>query len=169
MIVGQSSGGMRILFVHPNYRSGGAEFAGTWPPAWVAYLSGHLRQAGFDDIRFIDATTDNIADEDLGRMIAKARPDAIGVTAITPSICRAEPDPARRPACAAPPARRARRPDPCGRDRAQCLDLRGVGEVPGGRARHLRDRGDPPIAGERSTAPPCRFAPIRQGIATPPG
>ncbi len=22
---------MRILFVHPNYRSGGAEIAGTWP------------------------------------------------------------------------------------------------------------------------------------------
>jgi anaerobic magnesium-protoporphyrin IX monomethyl ester cyclase len=81
---------MRILFVHPNYRSGGAEIAGTWPPAWVAYLSGHLRQAGFDDIRFIDAMTDNIADEDLGRMIAEARPDAIGVTAITPSIYRAE-------------------------------------------------------------------------------
>jgi anaerobic magnesium-protoporphyrin IX monomethyl ester cyclase len=53
---------MRILFVHPNYRSGGAEIAGTWPPAWVAYLSGHLRQAGFDDIHFIDAMTDNIAD-----------------------------------------------------------------------------------------------------------
>jgi anaerobic magnesium-protoporphyrin IX monomethyl ester cyclase len=81
---------MRILFVHPNYRSGGAEIAGTWPPAWVAYLSGHLRQAGFDDIRFIDAMTDDIADEDLGRMIAEARPDAIGVTAITPSIYRAE-------------------------------------------------------------------------------
>ena len=46
---------MRILFVHPNYRSGGAEIAGTWPPAWVAYLTGHLRQAGFDDVAFIDA------------------------------------------------------------------------------------------------------------------
>ena len=55
---------MRILFVHPNYPSGGAEIAGTWPPAWVAYLSGHLRNAGFDDIEFIDAMTDNIADAD---------------------------------------------------------------------------------------------------------
>lgn len=55
---------MRILFVHSNYRSGGAEIAGTWPPAWVAYLSGHLRQAGFDDITFIDAMTDNISHED---------------------------------------------------------------------------------------------------------
>ncbi len=33
---------MKILFVHPNYRSGGAEIAGTWPPAWVAYLTGSL-------------------------------------------------------------------------------------------------------------------------------
>jgi anaerobic magnesium-protoporphyrin IX monomethyl ester cyclase len=40
---------MKILFVHPNYRSGGAEIAGTWPPAWVAYLTGHLRQVGFDE------------------------------------------------------------------------------------------------------------------------
>ena len=81
---------MRILFVHPNYRSGGAEIAGTWPPAWVAYLSGHLRQAGFEDIHFIDAMTDNIADEDLAVRMAEIDPDVIGVTAITPSIYRAE-------------------------------------------------------------------------------
>ena len=29
---------MRILLLHPNYHSGGAEIAGNWPPAWVAYL-----------------------------------------------------------------------------------------------------------------------------------
>ncbi|MBV2359670.1 magnesium-protoporphyrin IX monomethyl ester anaerobic oxidative cyclase [Thalassococcus sp. CAU 1522] len=81
---------MRILFVHPNYRSGGAEIAGSWPPAWVAYLTGHLRQAGFDDIHFIDAMTNDIADDDLGRQIAALRPDVVGVTAITPSIYRAE-------------------------------------------------------------------------------
>jgi anaerobic magnesium-protoporphyrin IX monomethyl ester cyclase len=34
---------MRIVFVHPNYHSGGAEIAGNWPPAWVAYLAGHLK------------------------------------------------------------------------------------------------------------------------------
>jgi anaerobic magnesium-protoporphyrin IX monomethyl ester cyclase len=28
------------VFVHPNYHSGGAEIAGNWPPAWVAYLAG---------------------------------------------------------------------------------------------------------------------------------
>jgi len=81
---------MRILFVHPNYRSGGAEIAGTWPPAWVAYLTGHLREAGFDDIHFIDAMTDNIDDDALKARIADIRPDAIGVTAITPSIYQAE-------------------------------------------------------------------------------
>jgi anaerobic magnesium-protoporphyrin IX monomethyl ester cyclase len=35
---------MRIVFIHPNYHSGGAEIAGSWPPpAWVAYLTGSLR------------------------------------------------------------------------------------------------------------------------------
>jgi anaerobic magnesium-protoporphyrin IX monomethyl ester cyclase len=38
---------MRILLVHPNYHSGGAEIAGNWPPAWVAYLTGSLKQAGY--------------------------------------------------------------------------------------------------------------------------
>lgn len=81
---------MRILFVHPNYRSGGAEIAGTWPPAWVAYLTGHLRRAGFEDIVFIDAMTDNVGEEDLAARIAALDPDVIGVTSITPSIYAAE-------------------------------------------------------------------------------
>jgi anaerobic magnesium-protoporphyrin IX monomethyl ester cyclase len=81
---------MRILFIHPNYRSGGAEIAGSWPPAWVAYLTGSLRRAGFDDIHFIDAMTNNIDDTALGTMIADIAPDVVGVTAITPSIYRAE-------------------------------------------------------------------------------
>ncbi|MEW9921951.1 magnesium-protoporphyrin IX monomethyl ester anaerobic oxidative cyclase [Marimonas sp. MJW-29] len=81
---------MRILFVHPNYRSGGAEIAGTWPPAWVAYLTGHLRQAGFEDIHFIDAMTDELSDADLAQKMEALAPDVVGVTAITPSIYRAE-------------------------------------------------------------------------------
>jgi anaerobic magnesium-protoporphyrin IX monomethyl ester cyclase len=81
---------MRILFVHPNYRSGGAEIAGTWPPAWVAYLTGSLRRAGFDDIHFIDAMTNNIADDDLAKQIVAVKPDVVGVTSITPSIYAAE-------------------------------------------------------------------------------
>ncbi|MEO1191061.1 MAG: magnesium-protoporphyrin IX monomethyl ester anaerobic oxidative cyclase [Pseudomonadota bacterium] len=81
---------MRILFVHPNYRSGGAEIAGSWPPAWVAYLSGHLRSAGFDDIHFIDAMTDEISDADLAERMRDIQPDVVGVTAITPSIYQAE-------------------------------------------------------------------------------
>ena len=81
---------MRILFVHPNYRSGGAEIAGTWPPAWVAYLTGHLRQAGFADIHFIDAMTDGLDDSSLAAELERLQPDVVGVTAITPSIYAAE-------------------------------------------------------------------------------
>ncbi|MEM1315672.1 MAG: magnesium-protoporphyrin IX monomethyl ester anaerobic oxidative cyclase [Pseudomonadota bacterium] len=81
---------MRIVLVHPNYHSGGAEIAGNWPPAWVAYLSGHLRNAGFDDIHFIDAMTNDVSDDDLAQRLAQLNPDIVGTTAITPSIYVAE-------------------------------------------------------------------------------
>lgn len=81
---------MRILFVHPNYHSGGAEIAGNWPPAWVAYLSGALKAAGFADIMFIDAMTCNIGDDEVERRIKTYSPDLVGVTAITPSIYQAQ-------------------------------------------------------------------------------
>ncbi|MEM7570955.1 MAG: magnesium-protoporphyrin IX monomethyl ester anaerobic oxidative cyclase, partial [Pseudomonadota bacterium] len=81
---------MRILFVHPNYRSGGAEIAGSWPPSWVAYLTGHLRGAGFDDIHFIDAMTENVSEEELAEKMKAIQPDVVGVTSITPSIYAAE-------------------------------------------------------------------------------
>jgi anaerobic magnesium-protoporphyrin IX monomethyl ester cyclase len=81
---------MRIVFVHPNYHSGGAEIAGNWPPAWVAYLTGHLRQAGYDDIHFIDAMTHHVDDDTLRSRLAELKPDLIGVTSITPSIYVAE-------------------------------------------------------------------------------
>jgi anaerobic magnesium-protoporphyrin IX monomethyl ester cyclase len=81
---------MRILFVHPNYRSGGAEIAGTWPPAWVAYLTGPLKRAGFDDITFIDAMTEGLSDDELRQRMTALQPDVVGTTAITPSIYAAE-------------------------------------------------------------------------------
>jgi anaerobic magnesium-protoporphyrin IX monomethyl ester cyclase len=81
---------MRIVFVHPNYHSGGAEIAGTWPPAWVAYLSGSLRRAGFDDITFIDAMTDHVDHATLRKRLAELKPDVVGTTAITPAIYEAE-------------------------------------------------------------------------------
>lgn len=81
---------MRILFVHPNYHSGGAEIAGNWPPAWVAYLSGSLKAAGFSDIHFIDAMTQDISMDRLREMIAEVDPDIVGTTAITPSIYTAQ-------------------------------------------------------------------------------
>ena len=81
---------MRILFVHPNYHSGGAEIAGNWPPSWVPYLAGHLKKAGFDDIHFIDAMTLNVSHDELRKKFAELQPDIIGVTSITPSIYEAE-------------------------------------------------------------------------------
>ncbi len=81
---------MRILLIHPNYHSGGAEIAGNWPPAWVAYLAGALKSAGYPDIRFIDAMTNNLSDEALAARIAEEKPDIVGATSITPSIYKAE-------------------------------------------------------------------------------
>jgi anaerobic magnesium-protoporphyrin IX monomethyl ester cyclase len=81
---------MRIVFVHPNYHSGGAEIAGNWPPAWVAYLAGSLKAKGFEDIHFIDAMTMNVPSEDLRARLVELQPDIIGVTSITPSIYAAE-------------------------------------------------------------------------------
>jgi anaerobic magnesium-protoporphyrin IX monomethyl ester cyclase len=81
---------MRIVFIHPNYHSGGAEIAGNWPPAWVAYLAGSLKRAGFDDIHFLDAMTYHLGPDVLRAKLAELQPDIVGVTAITPSIYEAE-------------------------------------------------------------------------------
>jgi anaerobic magnesium-protoporphyrin IX monomethyl ester cyclase len=81
---------MRILLVHPNYHSGGAEIAGNWPPAWVAYLGGHLKKAGFTDIRFVDAMTDHLTDDQVRAVFESEKPDIIAATAITPAIYKAE-------------------------------------------------------------------------------
>ncbi|MEM7776759.1 MAG: magnesium-protoporphyrin IX monomethyl ester anaerobic oxidative cyclase [Pseudomonadota bacterium] len=81
---------MRILLVHPNYHSGGAEIAGNWPPAWVAYIAGALKQAGHTDIEFCDAMTNELSDDQLRDVIREYQPDIVGTTAITPSIYKAE-------------------------------------------------------------------------------
>lgn len=81
---------MRILLLHPNYHSGGAEIAGNWPPAWVAYLSGTLKAAGYTEIVFVDAMTHHLDDEAVRARIAAFRPHVVGCTAITPAIYKAE-------------------------------------------------------------------------------
>lgn len=81
---------MRVLLIHPNYHSGGAEIAGNWPPSWVAYLTGYLKAAGYTDIAFIDAMTDDLDEESLRERIRGLAPDVVGTTAITPSIYKAE-------------------------------------------------------------------------------
>ena len=81
---------MRILLLHPNYHSGGAEIAGHWPPAWVAYLAGYLKAGGYQDVQFVDAMTRNLSDEEVRLRIEEIRPDIVGCTAITPSIYKAQ-------------------------------------------------------------------------------
>jgi anaerobic magnesium-protoporphyrin IX monomethyl ester cyclase len=81
---------MRIVLIHPNYHSGGAEIAGNWPPAWVAYLAGFLKRDGYTDITFIDAMTNHLSHDDVRNRLLDLKPDLIGATAITPSIYEAE-------------------------------------------------------------------------------
>jgi anaerobic magnesium-protoporphyrin IX monomethyl ester cyclase len=81
---------MRILLIHPNYHSGGAEIAGNWPPAWVAYLTGYLKAGGYDDVVFVDAMTHHLTDEQVRERIVEVQPDVVGSTAITPAIYKAE-------------------------------------------------------------------------------
>ncbi len=81
---------MRILFIHPNYRCGGAEIAGKWSPAWVAYLCGYLKQRGYTDVRFVDAMTDELEEDDLRQILTEDKPDVLVTTAMTPAIYKAE-------------------------------------------------------------------------------
>lgn len=81
---------MRILLLHPNYHSGGAEIAGNWPPAWVAYLTGTLKAGGYTDVTFVDAMTHHLDEEQVRAKITELQPDVVGCTAITPAIYQAE-------------------------------------------------------------------------------
>jgi anaerobic magnesium-protoporphyrin IX monomethyl ester cyclase len=81
---------MRILMIQPNYHAGGAEIAGNWPPSWVAYIGGALKHAGYENVRFIDAMTNDIPDDVLSGIIRKNQPDVVLATAITPMIYKAQ-------------------------------------------------------------------------------
>ncbi len=81
---------MRIMMIQPNYHAGGAEIAGNWPPSWVAYIGGALKAAGYPNIRFVDAMTNNIPDETLREIIRQNQPDVVLATAITPMIYKAQ-------------------------------------------------------------------------------
>ncbi|WP_354635365.1 magnesium-protoporphyrin IX monomethyl ester anaerobic oxidative cyclase [Planktothricoides raciborskii] len=81
---------MKIMMVQPNYHSGGAEIAGNWPPSWVPYVGGALKTAGFKNIRFVDAMTNNISDDILREIIERNQPDVVLATAITPMIYQSQ-------------------------------------------------------------------------------
>ena len=81
---------MRIMMIQPNYHAGGAEIAGNWPPSWVPYIGGALKNAGYENVRFIDAMTFHIDDDKLREIIRINKPDVIMATAITPMIIQAQ-------------------------------------------------------------------------------
>ncbi|MDJ0718500.1 MAG: magnesium-protoporphyrin IX monomethyl ester anaerobic oxidative cyclase [Prochloraceae cyanobacterium] len=81
---------MRIMMIQPNYHAGGAEIAGSWPPSWVPYVGGALKQEGFDNICFVDAMTNYITDDVLAEIIAQNQPDVVLATAITPMIYQSQ-------------------------------------------------------------------------------
>jgi anaerobic magnesium-protoporphyrin IX monomethyl ester cyclase len=81
---------MRILMIQPNYHSGGAEIAGNWPPSWVPYVGGALKTAGFTEVRFIDAMSNDIDDVTLAAQIQSYQPDVVLATAITPMIYKSQ-------------------------------------------------------------------------------
>ena len=81
---------MRILMIQPNYHAGGAEIAGNWPPSWIAYIGGALRKAGYSNLRFVDAMTNNLPDSTVAQIIRANRPDVVMATAITPMIYKAQ-------------------------------------------------------------------------------
>ncbi|WP_076661106.1 cobalamin-dependent protein [Yoonia rosea] len=56
----------------------------------IAERAVSLRRVGFDDIHCIDAMTNDYSDEVLAEKIAALQPGVVGVTAITPSIYKAE-------------------------------------------------------------------------------
>jgi anaerobic magnesium-protoporphyrin IX monomethyl ester cyclase len=81
---------VRILMIQPNYHSGGAEIAGNWPPSWVPYVGGALKTAGFTQVRFIDAMSNDIDDAELATLIREYQPDVVLATAITPMIYKSQ-------------------------------------------------------------------------------
>ncbi|KQB95786.1 hypothetical protein AL073_13950 [Loktanella sp. 1ANDIMAR09] len=56
----------------------------------IAERAVSLRRVGFDGIHFIDAMTNDYSDQVLAEKIAALQPGVVGVTAITPSIYKAE-------------------------------------------------------------------------------
>lgn len=67
---------MRVLLIHPDCHSGGAEIAGNWPSAWVAWLTAYLEAGGDTDVHFVDAMTHRLDDEQVRARIEALRPDA---------------------------------------------------------------------------------------------
>jgi anaerobic magnesium-protoporphyrin IX monomethyl ester cyclase len=81
---------MRIVFVHPNYHSGGRRDCRQLA-AGLGGLSGrHLKRQGLRRHPLHRRDDRWTCPEDLARRMVELKPDAVGVTSITPSIYKAE-------------------------------------------------------------------------------
>jgi anaerobic magnesium-protoporphyrin IX monomethyl ester cyclase len=67
----------RILFVVPPYSYWGVECIGRWPPLQIAYLAGAAEAAGHEARIFDAMCTEGGTFEDIGREVARWRPDVV--------------------------------------------------------------------------------------------
>lgn len=72
----------RVLLVTPPYHAGVVEAAGTWVPLALVCAAGGLEAAGYK-VEIYDAMSMFATHADIEEKIRRARPDAVGVTAIT--------------------------------------------------------------------------------------
>ncbi len=73
---------MKVLLVTPPYHCGVVEVAGRWIPLQLVYLAGAARAAGHE-VEIFDAMSLGIGHEAIARKMDEARPDVVGVSAIT--------------------------------------------------------------------------------------
>jgi anaerobic magnesium-protoporphyrin IX monomethyl ester cyclase len=73
------------MLITPPYHSGVVESAGRWPNLGFVYIAGELEKAGFE-VEIYDAMSKFHTFEQIREKIRSARPDFVGVTAITATI-----------------------------------------------------------------------------------
>ena len=73
---------MKVLLVTPPYHCGVVEVAGRWIPLQFVYLAGAARAAGHE-VEIFDAMSLEVGHEAIASKLDEARPDVVGVSAIT--------------------------------------------------------------------------------------
>lgn len=76
---------MKVLLVTPPYHCGVVEVAGRWIPLQFVYLAGAARAAGHE-VEIYDAMSLGVGHEAIARKLDEARPDVVGISAITATV-----------------------------------------------------------------------------------